>query len=170
MPSAQLPPPIATLRLDGFGPEIQRVETQNYDQLTKRILNNLLEMFNQSAFLTVKYGLINAEKELDRLSGMELNWDSYGAQPPSAAAIQNSREILRELSGALILPSTIVPSAEGGVSAYFMSGNRIAYIETYNGGSQALVMYDQRGETEVLEIERDIPKADVSARILAYLG
>jgi hypothetical protein len=64
----------------------------------------------------------------------------------------------------------IVPSAEGGVSIYFMSGNRTVYVESYNQGSQALVMYDQHGNTEVLEVGRDIARADLGGKILAYLG
>ncbi len=47
---------------------------------------------------------------------------------------------------------------------------RTVYVESYNQGFQALVMYDQDGNAEVLEIGRDIPKTDVSGRILAYLG
>jgi hypothetical protein len=101
---------------------------------------------------------------------MEGNWDSYGAEPPGANAIRAAKEILEEFAGAQILPSTIVPSAEGGVSIYFMTGHRTVYVENYNQGSQTLVMYDQNGNAEVLEIERDIPRAAVSSRVLAYLG
>jgi hypothetical protein len=53
---------------------------------------------------------------------------------------------------------SIVPSAEGGVSIYFMAGHRTAYVESYNQGSQALVMYDENGDVEVLEIGRDMPE------------
>jgi hypothetical protein len=120
--------------------------------------------------LTIKYGLIDADAELHRISGMETGWDSYGAEPPSAEAIRASQEILQDLAGDLILPSMIVPSADGGVSIYFMAGDRTVYVESYNHGSQALVMYDQHGNTEVLEVGRDIPRSDVGGRILAYLG
>jgi hypothetical protein len=101
---------------------------------------------------------------------MKRGWDSYGAETPDGNAVRASREILQELAGALILPSTIVPSAEGGVSIYFMTGHRTVYIESYNQGSQTLVMYDQDGTAEVLEIGPDISRTDVADRILAYLG
>jgi hypothetical protein len=169
-PAAQIPPERDPFRLDRFKTAIHGVETQNYNQRTGEIRVNLARMLEQSTFLTIKYGLIDAQGELDRISNMESDWDSYGAEPPGADAIRASREILTELAGALILPSTIVPSAEGGVSIYFMSGDRTAYIETYNQGPQALVMYDQHGSTEVLELGSDIPRASVSDRILAYLG
>jgi hypothetical protein len=51
-----------------------------------------------------------------------------------------------------------------------MTGHRTVYIESYNQGSQTLVMYDQDGTAEVLEIGPDISRTDVADRILAYLG
>jgi hypothetical protein len=170
MPAAQMPPERDPFRLDRFRPAIHRVETPSYNQRAGELRDDWFRRLEQSTFLTIKYGLIDAEGALDRISGMERDWDSYGAEPPGANAIRASKEILQELAGALILPSTIVPSAEGGVSIYFMTGHRTVYVESYNQGSQALVMYDQNGNTEVLEIGRDITRADVSGRILAYLG
>ena len=170
MPAAQPPPDRDPFRFDRFKPSIHGVETANYNQRTGELREEFLRRLAQSTFLTIKYGLIDAGRELDRICGMETNWDSYGAEPPGADAIRASREILEELAGALILPSTIVASAEGGVSIYFMRGNRTAYVESYNHGSQALVLYDQQGNTDVLELGRDIPRSEVSGRILAYLG
>ena len=166
MPAVPLPP----FRPDRFGPAVHRVETPSYNQRTSELRDDWLRRLEQSTFLTIKYGLIDAEGALDRISNLERNWDTYGAEPPSANAIRAAKEILEELAGALILPSTIVPSAEGGVSIYFMTSHRTVYVESYNRGSQALVMYDHNGSAEVLEIGSDIPRADVSGRILAYLG
>jgi hypothetical protein len=170
MSAAQIPPEHDPFRFDRFMPAIHGVETENYRQLAEEFRDDYSRRLTQSTFWTIKYGLIDAERELDRISNFQSNWDSYGAPPPSAAAILASREILTELAGALILPSAIVPSAEGGVSIYFMSGNRTAYIESYNHGSQALVMYDQQGNTEVLELGSDIFRVALSGTILAYLG
>src|SRR5579859_6089713 len=170
MPAAQIPAQRDPFRLDRFRPAIRRVETPNYNRRTGELRDDWLRRLEQSTFLTIKYGLIDAEGALDRISDMERNWDSYGAEPPGANAIRASKEILEEIAGALILPSTIVPSAEGGVSIYFMTGRRTVYIENYNQGSQMLVMYDHAGNTEVLEIGRDIPLLDVSRKILEYLG
>ena len=170
MPAAQIPAQRDPFRLDRFRPAIRRVETPNYNRRTGELRDDWLRRLEQSTFLTIKYGLIDAQGALDRISDMERNWDSYGAEPPGANAIRASKEILEELAGALILPSTIVPSAEGGVSIYFIAGHRTVYVESYNQGSQALVMYDQDGNSEVLEIGRDIPRSEVSGRIVAYLG
>jgi hypothetical protein len=170
MPSAQMPPKQDPFRLDRFKPAIHSVETLNYNEWTGQLRDDWLRRLEQSTFLTIKYGLIDAEGALDGISNMERDWDSYGAAPPGANAIRASKEILDELAGALILPSTIVPSAEGGVSIYFITVNRTVYIESYNQGSQMLVMYDHNANTEVLEIGRDILLSEVGSKILAFLG
>ena len=155
---------------DRFKPAIERVETPNYNQRSEELRDDWRRRFEQSKYLTIKYGLIDADRELNRISQMEADWDSYGAEPPSAAAIHTSREILMQLAGDLILPSTIVPSAEGGVSIYFIADNKTAYVESYNEGPQVLVMYDDEGNTNVLEIGTEIPLADLSGRIVAHLA
>jgi hypothetical protein len=170
MPAPQIPPERDPFRLDRFKPAIHRVETLNYNQRIEELLDDWLHRQRQSIFLKFKYGRIDAKWELHRISNMEPGWDSYGAEPPRANAIRASEEILEELAGDLILPSTIVPSAEGGVSIYFITGNRTVYIESDNSGTQVLVMYDRQGNTEVLEVGCDILRADVGRKIQAYLG
>lgn len=157
-------------RFERFKPAIHRVESVSYGQRTGEVLEYWQRSLGQSKFLRVKYGLIDAEGTLDRLSRLESGWDSYGAAPPGPEAIQLSKEVLNQLAGDLILPSTIVPSAEGGVSIYFMTGDRTAFVETNNEGVQALVMYDRNGALDVLEIGRDISPSEVGGKILAYLG
>ena len=89
---------------------------------------------------------------------------------PSAAAVRASKETLKELAGALMIPSAIVPSASGGISIYFIRGDRTAYIENYNDGTQALVTYgDGQDAAEVLEIGVDIRTAELSNRISRHL-
>jgi hypothetical protein len=124
----------------------------------------------QSSFWRLKYGHIDANSELQRIASLKTNWDSYGADAPSENAIRVARSILSELEQARILPSAIVASATGGVSIYFFDSDRSAYIENYNDGAQALVMYDQNGTTEVLEIGTEIDNDALAVRILGYLG
>ena len=155
MPTLQMPPDHAPFRPDSFRTSIRQVQTSNYNKRVREIGDQLSGSREQSTYLTIKYGLIDALEALDRISGMEKNWDSYGSEPPSADAIRASKETLDQLAGELLLPSTIVPSAEGGVSIYFMTGSRTAYVESYNQGSQSLVMYDEDdGSVEVLNWTR----------------
>jgi hypothetical protein len=165
-----MPPAQGPFRIERFVPAIQRVETPSYNLRLGELQDDWRRRLEQSPFLQIKYGLIDAEGALDRISRLQTDWDSYGAEPPGAGAIQASREILTELAGDLILPSAIVPSASGGVSIYCMTGPRTAYIEVYDEGTSALVMYDQSGNAEVLEVGSEILRSGVGRRILEYLG
>jgi len=164
-----MPPRRAHSRSDRPTPAIYFESTVS-NKKPGQLREDWLSRVEQSTFLTIKYGLVNAEGALDQLSRLKANWDSYGSEPPADLAVRRSRETLIELTGDLLLPSAIVPSADGGVSIYFINGPRSAYVESYNEGSQALVMYDSTGRTEVLEIGRDIMRGDVGHRILEFLG
>ena len=146
---------------------MRTVETLQREPLNFRMTGK--RGLNQGIFLTIKYGMINGQATLDRTSKMEPNWDSYGAEAPSADSIKASKAILAKLSKELVLPSAIVASAGGGISIYFIVGSRTAYVETYNDGSQALVMYDKDGNSEILEIGSEIPKSEVGRRIRQHL-
>ena len=142
-----------------FVPQFDLVESAKYSN-----------WLTGSNFLVVKYGLINVKEELARISELPDNWDSYGAEAPARRAIEQTRSTLAELAGNLLLPSTIVPSAAGGVSAYFMKNDTVAYIESYNDGTQTLVTYDRDGNTEVLEVGSEILPAQLADQITGYLG
>src|ERR1035438_7398697 len=62
MPAVPLPP----FRPDRFGPAVHRVETPSYNQRTSELRDDWLRRLEQSTFLTIKYGLIDAEGALDR--------------------------------------------------------------------------------------------------------
>src|SRR5215216_5742517 len=68
---------------------------------------------------------------LDSFRDLKLGWDSYGAEPPSVAAIQNARRILRVLwEGEVGATIRLSPSVEGGVGIIFRGADkRYADIE-----------------------------------------
>ena len=170
MPVLQPPPPSNELRLDRYLPAHQITA-----ETSCKVEPGELLKLNNSAFLSVKYArinrLVNEEHELERISRLAPDWDSYGAEPPAQESINSAKSILGLLAGVQVLPSSIVPSAGGGVSIYFVKGDRTAYVENYNNGSQALVMYDDQGFTEVLEIGNgsDLLPGEVSDRIVRFL-
>jgi len=156
-------------REDELSPmELWDVETQDYLNVTQKVRQSFNLM--QSSFLRMKYAKHNIEMELQRMSLLRKDWDSYGAEPPSSAAIDAARGIIAQMADSLIFPSVIVPSATGGVSVYRFNHPRTVYIENYNDGRQALVMYDQDGNTDVLEIGDDIQASEVPSRISRFLG
>lgn len=147
----------------GYRSRPERVESASYDP-------GLRGWSDDSCFWLVKYGLIDKREALRDLQKLAPNWDSYGAAPPNRHALTTADEILTTLEEQLLLPTTIVPSAEGGVSIYFQCGSRTAYVECYNDGDPALVLYDDHGSVEVLEIGAEVARQDLPAKITNYLG
>jgi hypothetical protein len=93
--------------------------------------------------------------KLDSFRELQRGWDSYGAEPPSDAAINNARRILRVLweyeGGSQIRLS---PSVEGGVGIIFSSiGKKYADIECFNDGDILAVMSEGTPEPLVWTVD-----------------
>jgi hypothetical protein len=96
--------------------------------------------------------LVAAYKRLSRLAALENDWDSYGAEAPSRVSIDTARNILDVLAGADFEPTSVDPSAEGGVCLSFRRGNRYADIECFNSGEILAVTSSGGDDTCVWEI------------------
>lgn len=89
-----------------------------------------------------------------RLSGMrtlEKNWDSYGADPPTAEVLDKAEHALRSMGESSFLKS-VNPSVVGGVGLTFRrpsESSRYAYIEFRNTDSVHLLLAIQTREPEV---------------------
>jgi hypothetical protein len=92
-----------------------------------------------------------AESQLERLAHVNSGWDSYGAEPPNVAARNSAARILSFLKDAGVVPTKIVPSAEGGVAICFVSGSRYADIECLNAGEILAVTYRGKEDPNVWE-------------------
>jgi hypothetical protein len=92
------------------------------------------------------------KRSLIGLTSLSQGWDSYDSQPPSTAATRSAVNFLRKLYDGPLLPSSIVPSAEGGVALYFLSGDRNAYAEFRNSGELVLALYDHETDPIVREL------------------
>jgi hypothetical protein len=73
------------------------------------------------------------------------NWDSYGAEPPSPAAVFWAEEVLETVSLKGYQSGWVEPSAEGGVMIAFRRGTDFGSIECYNSGSIVAVLSDGHG-------------------------
>src|SRR5437016_919974 len=85
----------------------------------REVWGNLLAQRNKSSFLSSKQNFLVFEAKIDQLASLRFGWDSYGADPPNHVASENAKYWLGALISQGIEPSTIVPSAEGGISLYF---------------------------------------------------
>jgi hypothetical protein len=87
-----------------------------------------------------------------RLGSLAQGWDSYDSDPPSLRATGLAANFLRKLYEGSFLPSSIVPSAEGGAALYFLRGNKNAYAEFRNSGELIVALYDDKIDPTVVEL------------------
>jgi hypothetical protein len=75
------------------------------------------------------------EAELQEFTTLELGWDSYNAQPPSALTIEAARGFLAQLQAGSLQPVAVDPSVVGGVGITFRHENHSVYLEFRNTGN-----------------------------------
>ena len=92
------------------------------------------------------------DPELDALRKLRVNWDSYGAEPPNAAAVSALRRILLQVSRVGLEPAKIAPSAEGGAAVCFVREGKYADVECFNNGDVLAVTSGDGRDPEVWEV------------------
>lgn len=92
------------------------------------------------------------DPELDGLRKLQVNWDSYGAEPPNAAAVSALRRILLQVSRVGLEPAKIAPSAEGGAAVCFVREDKYADVECFNNGDVLAVTSGGGRDPEVWEV------------------
>lgn len=88
--------------------------------------------------------------ELERLKNLKQDWDSYGANPPSADVIEKIKNALCLLESNNVLPTRLDPSADGGIGIVFRNGEKYGHIEFTNDGTILACFYD--GQCSINEI------------------
>jgi hypothetical protein len=76
------------------------------------------------------------------------NWDSYGAEAPSEAAIRSACRFVGTLGASPIFPSRAMPSSEGGVGLRFKRNQHRALLEFFNTDEIGLILYQADGSVE----------------------
>jgi hypothetical protein len=114
---------------------------QNVSLLTNQIFRDQLVSSSQkSRYLELEQGLNVLRDELVNLRHLGPDWDSYGAPAPNAAAFAAADAALRTLRLMNVLPTRILPSADGGVGMLFTEGEQYAHIEFENSGDTWVLM------------------------------
>lgn len=97
-------------------------------------------------------------RDLKSFKKLKQDWDSYGAMPPADSAVYAAHQFLHLGFEVGLLPSRVLPSAEGGVALRFVAGDKRALVEFLNAGTIDVMLYDKSGVLnsdllEPLEIE-----------------
>jgi hypothetical protein len=102
------------------------------------------------------------ELRLAELAALKKGWDSYGADPPSAAALSSAQFFLFNSTLHFAYPAKVNPSVIGGVGVTYRAGaarHPYVYIEFQNAGSTLALWVPKSGAGKV-RVERlggDLP-------------
>lgn len=101
--------------------------------------------------------LEQAMSQLARLAALAPNWDSYGAVPPTGAAIAEAEAVLRlafHSFGDRARPYAIAPLADGGVSLEWKGARADVEVEAAADGALGY-LFTGHSPLDDRQIERD---------------
>ena len=75
-----------------------------------------------------------AEKQLDRMTGLDVDWAADGGEPPNDEARANARQVLAVLNILSLHVEYVTASASSGITICLQRGERYADIECFNTG------------------------------------
>jgi len=113
--------------------------------LERKIEEEIEESILRSRYMQRMENLRSLVLQTEALSRLELNWNSYGAEPPRMQAIRSAIEFLLLSARADVLPTRSLPSAEGGIAFRFMSDDKRALVEFLNTGAVEVMLYNATG-------------------------
>ena len=131
---------------------------------------NIQALWKGSASLEREQEFGALRSRLGDLGSLTADWDGYGAEPPSPEALDRAAWLLHELYALQLVPSTIVPSAEGGVGIWLTQSGRNAYLECLNSGETIGALYTGQEEPQILEIGLHEHTERSLRRISGYLA
>lgn len=113
----------------------------------------------------------SAHRRLAQISRLADGWDSFTAEAPSSAAISRSRFILEGLAENDLKPTSIDPSAEGGVCISFRRGDNYADFECFNTGEILAITSRGPGTASVWRLNLTGGDLELAAKnIRRFLG
>jgi hypothetical protein len=147
----------------GSGSFSQKIEYEIVERAAKKSIDSSF-LLSLSQFRT----LIN---ELRSLESLPKGWNSYGAEQPSPNSVGRAKAFLESLVLFASFPSSITPSAEGGVAILFSgaNGHRVLF-EFLNCNEDYCLFYNLRGDSQTIVYDSaPDSKNTLLARVAAHL-
>jgi len=104
--------------------------------------------------------LRKALAEVRVLRRLPSDWDTYGAEPPSALAAHNAEDVLWLACGLDLRPDRVAPSSEGGVALTFLGeGRRYGHVECLDSGEIVALVSDGRDRVDVWDATHSLAQS-----------
>lgn len=118
-----------------------------------------------------KEWLVQAYKKLSRFASLTDDWDSYGAEAPNSISVDTARNVIGVLADEDFEPTSVDPSAEGGICISFQCTNRYGDVECFNSGEILAVTSVGGDETEVWDLRSlDPDLRNALSKIRTFVG
>jgi len=126
----------------------------------KNLASTLRTWKEQSSLFQTRKSVSCLNDKLSEISGLAVDWDSYGAPAPTADTITQARDAIQFLWSRNLLPEVAAPSAEGGTVLYFSSGPQKAFLEFLNEGEVVLAQYSKDDEPNIRTLQNGLQDLD----------
>lgn len=90
--------------------------------------------------------------ELQKLEGLKVGWNGYGAPSPERMAIEVAKVYLQASGQEDFEPNRVEASVMGGVGITHRRGNRKVYVEFYNNGSAHSLLSERGANMQTMAI------------------
>lgn len=96
--------------------------------------------------------LFQADQALKRMTGLSVDWEELGAEPPNDTALEITKSILSCIYMMGLEPTLVTASASSGVGICFKKGAVYADFECFNSGEITSSLIDADGNTYSWEV------------------
>ena len=99
--------------------------------------------------------LFHAEKALTGMTGLSVNWEDLGAEPPNEEARLIAKSLLVCTYASGLEPTVITASSDSGIAICFKNNGVYADLECFNSGEVASSVIDSQGKAYTWEIDQE---------------
>lgn len=118
-----------------------------------------------------KSWFLNFKNQLDKMRGLEDNWNGLGSAAPNATAFRNLDDLMLIFHEMNFIPSQISPSAEEGIGISFLKDEKYAIIECYNDGNILIAFTKGSNDPIVWEVRTtDSSMKSAILRVSSYIN
>jgi hypothetical protein len=112
--------------------------------------------------------LLEILQRLSQVESVRYNWDSYGGEPPSHAAVESAQNLVWTIVnmmfgsvGERAVPFSLAPLSGGGIQAEWRGRNDTVEVEINHGGGYGYLLIRGAGDARAFEEKDEVPEPEI---------
>jgi len=98
--------------------------------------------------------------EIRGFADLPVGWDSYGAHPPSAAAIQRALDFLGVIEEFDFQPEWVVPTSDESILLRFPTDDGVQEWEFHSTGQVSAMIQDEAGDKVYVDVPNSLEETE----------